>query len=107
MLFTVIKIFAILSVVLGLTEISEKFPKLAGFLVVLPSISLLTIVFSHIQYGDNFDAIEFYKGMLFGLPGLIIFYSSFLILKNFYLCLLLGFVFLIILFFIYKYFGFI
>lgn len=107
MLFTVIKIFAIVSVVLGLTEISEKFPKLAGFLVVLPTISLLTIVFSHIQYGDNFDAIKFYKGMLFGLPGLIIFYSPFLILKNFYLCLFLGFVFLIILFFIYKYFGFI
>ena len=104
-MFIIVKTIATILIILGITEISGKFPKLAGFLASMPIISLLIVIFSHIQYGNNFDMIKFYKGMLVGLPTLIVFYSPFLFIKNFYLCLLLGFVFLTIIFFTYKHFG--
>ena len=103
--FLIIKTIFSVAIVLGLTEISQKFSKLAGFLVVMPTISLLTIIFSHIQYGENFDIVKFYKGMIMGLPGLILFYVPFLFIKNFYLALGLAFVVAILVFLIYRQFN--
>ena len=102
MLFLILKAIVSSGVVLGVSYISGKLPKLAGFLAVMPVVSLLAVIFSHIQYGDKFDMVNFYKGMLVGLPALVLFYLPFLFVKNFYLALTFGFISSIVIFIIYK-----
>jgi hypothetical protein len=100
----VIKILCTIGIVLSMTEIADKYPKLAGFLIALPTLSLITLIFSHIQYKEAFDTVKFCKGMLLGVPGLTMFYIPFLFMKNIYASIAIGFILTLILFFVYKHF---
>lgn len=105
MIITVFKAIFSVIMVCTLSVVSHKYPKLSGFVASLPITSLLIVVFSHIQYGDEFDFLKFYKGILLGLPVVALFYSPFLFIKNFYLSLLAAFVVLTVIVIFCKYFN--
>lgn len=105
MWFTAIKTAITVALVLTLTWLSKTKPTFSGFLVVLPTVSLLVVIFSHIEQGNNFDVREFAKGMFIGLPGLLGFYLPFFFINNFYLSMCCGFLAIIALFFTYRHFN--
>jgi hypothetical protein len=90
---------------LGIGEISSRYPKTAGFLAVMPSISLMVFIFSRIEYGSDFDTAKFLRGVLVGIPGILVFWSPYFFMKNFWAALITAFVLSAVLFVVYRYFS--
>ena len=91
-LFIIIKTLLSIALVLFLTWLGKTKPTLAGFIVVMPTISVLVIILSHIEFGYNFNAQNFAKGMYIAIPGFMLFYAPFFFINNFYIGLASGFV---------------
>ena len=66
-------------IIAGVSWFAGKNPSLAGFLIALPILSLLTIAFSYIQYRDMGKINEFAVSILVSLPLSVLFFVPFLL----------------------------
>ena len=86
--------------------LSFKKPILAGFIVSLPLVSLLTIFFSYAEYKDIDKTVSFAKSIFVGVPISLLFFLPFLFCKrldlSFSQAYFAGIVILIIGYFIHK-----
>lgn len=86
--------------------LSFKKPILAGFIVSLPLVSLVTIFFSYIEHKDIDKTVSFAKSIFVGVPISLMFFIPFLFSKQFNLSFsqayILGIVILIVGYFIHK-----
>ena len=87
--------------------LSIKKPILAGFIIALPLVSIISIAFSHYEHKDFDKTILFVKSIMIGIPASLMFFLPFFLSKylgiNFLTTYVLGFVFLILGFLIHKY----
>ena len=88
--------------------LSFKKPQLAGFIVALPLVSIISLAFSYIEHKDLDKTIIFAKSILIGVPASLLFFVPFFFAKNLGLNFLttyfLALTFLIVGFFLHKYF---
>ena len=56
-------------------------PALAGFIIALPLVSMLSILFSYLQYRDVGKVSEFAKSILVAVPLSLLFFVPFLLNK--------------------------
>lgn len=75
----VAKIFFSAFVIAFASWLSGKKPHLAGFIVALPLISLLAILFSYIQYKDMNKVNEFATSILTAVPISLLFFLPFVL----------------------------
>ncbi len=87
--------------------LSGQNPKLAGFIIALPLVSLIAIAFSYYEHNDIEKTIIFTKSILFAVPVSYLFFLPFFFAKslnmNFLMIYGAGIGLLIIGFFIHKY----
>ena len=105
MLFFVKVIFS--AIILSFASwLSFKKPVLAGFIVSLPLVSLITILFSYAEYKDIDKTVSFAKSIFVGVPISLLFFIPFLFSKqlnlSFSQAYFSGIVILIIGYFIHK-----
>ncbi len=86
--------------------LSGKRPDLAGFIVALPLISLIVLVFSYTEYHNPQATTAFAKSIFVGVPISLLFFVPFLLADKlnfpFWGCYFGGIVLLIIGFFLHK-----
>ena len=56
------------SVNVFLSWLSQKRPKLAGFIIALPLASLLALALAHLKHGDAQKSIAFGQSILLAIP---------------------------------------
>lgn len=87
--------------------LSYKKPQLAGFIIALPLISIISLAFSYIEHQNKTQTIIFAKSIFVGVPASLLFFVPFLFSKyltlNFWGLFCLGIVFLILGFFIHRF----
>lgn len=87
--------------------LSVKKPILAGFIIALPLMSLISIFFSYLEHRDMEKTITFSKSILIGVPASLTFFIPFFFAKyfgmNFFTTYLVGIIFLICGFFTHKF----
>ena len=87
--------------------LSGQNPKLAGFIIALPLVSLIAIAFSYYEHNDIEKTILFTKSILVALPASYLFFLPFFFAKslnmNFLMIYGAGLGLLIVGFFIHKY----
>lgn len=82
--------------------LSEKSPGIAGFIVALPLVTLLTLPMSQLQHGNTENTVLFARSIFVAIPVSLAFFIPFLISDRWgltfwqayglgYLCLLAGF----------------
>lgn len=63
---------------------------LAGFLTALPLTTLLALAFSHMEWGDSKQSVEYAKSVLIAIPVSLLFFVPFLLAQkwnlNFWTC---------------------
>ena len=79
MLFTVFKIGASALIIAFASWLSGKKPELAGFIVALPTVTLLALAFSHLEYKDTENAVVFAKSIFAAIPLTLLFFVPFLL----------------------------
>ena len=86
--------------------LSFKKPILAGFIVSLPLVSLITILFSYAEFKDIDKTVSFAKSIFVGVPISLLFFLPFLFSKqlnlSFSQAYLSGIIILIVGYFIHK-----
>lgn len=75
----VIKILISAILIAGVSWLAGKNPSLAGFLIALPTLSILAIGLSYFQYRDMGKINEFATSILVSLPISTLFFVPFLI----------------------------
>ena len=107
MLFFIIKVLISGLIISFASWLSLKKPILAGFLISLPLISILSILFSYNEHRNFEKTIIFSKSILVGIPISLTFFLPFFLNKSlglgFYQTYFLGIAFLVIGFFIHKF----
>ena len=87
--------------------LSVKKPILAGFIIALPLMSLISIFFSYLEHKDMEKTITFSKSILVGVPASLTFFIPFFFAKslglNFFTTYLIGIIFLVCGFFTHKF----
>ena len=87
--------------------LSGIYPKLAGFIIALPIVSLIAILFSYYEYKDIEKTVTFTKSILIAVPLSYLFFLPFFFSKslsmNFYLMYGSGILLLVIGYLIHKY----
>ncbi len=71
---------ALISLVLWIAKAN---PKLGGFVLSLPTSTLIALAFSKIQNGDEGNTIEFAKSIFVGIPATLLFFVPFLLAEKF------------------------
>jgi len=106
MLFFIIKVLISGLIISFASWLSLKKPALAGFLISLPLISIISILFSYNEHKNLEKTIVFSKSILVGIPISLTFFLPFFFSKSlglgFYSTYFLGIILLIIGFFIHK-----
>ena len=107
MLFFIFKVILSGLTIAFASWLSIKKPSLAGFIIALPLMSIISILFSYIEH-KNFDkTILFVKSIFVGIPTSLLFFIPFFFSKyigmNFLTTYISGFIFLIFGYFIHKY----
>ncbi|MEC8011735.1 MAG: hypothetical protein VX185_13345 [Pseudomonadota bacterium] len=87
--------------------LSGKKPELAGFIVALPLVSIIALLFSYFEHKDSEISISFAKSIMLGVPISWLFFIPFFFAHKFNYgfvgCYIIGIALLIIGFFIHKY----
>ena len=65
---TVAKFLSTASVNVFSSWLSQKRPKLAGFIIALPLASLLALALAHLKHGDAQKSIAFGQSILLAIP---------------------------------------
>ncbi|PIK13713.1 hypothetical protein [Halobacteriovorax sp. JY17] len=63
--------------------LSGKKTGLAGFLTALPLTTLLALAFSHMQWGDSKQSVEYAKSVFVAIPVSLLFFVPFLLAEKF------------------------
>jgi hypothetical protein len=92
--FVVLKILLSASIIAGISWYAGKNPPLAGFLIALPIVSILAILFSYFQYRDMEKINQFASSIVVSIPLSLLFFVPFILNRwlkwSFYPTLLLG-----------------
>ena len=103
----IIKVLVASLIISFASWLSLKKPGLAGFIVALPLVSIISLFFSYLEHGDENKTILFAKSIFIGVPASLLFFIPFFFAKslglNFIITYTLGLIFLIIGFFIHRY----
>lgn len=87
--------------------LSGKKTGLAGFLTALPLTTLLALAFSHMEWGDSKQSVEYAKSVFVAIPVSLLFFVPFLFAQklnlNFWSCYMSGIVFLGIGYFVHTF----
>ncbi len=62
--------------------LSGKKTGLAGFLTALPLTTLLALAFSHMEWGDNNQSVEYAKSVFVAIPVSLLFFIPFLLAEK-------------------------
>ncbi|MDP3920377.1 MAG: hypothetical protein Q8R76_06190 [Candidatus Omnitrophota bacterium] len=93
-------------IITGASWLSGKKPFLAGFLIALPLMSMLAILFSYLQYRDMDKVNQFASSILVAVPLSLCFFVPFLLNRwlkmNFVMTFGAGLIFLGVAFFIHS-----
>tara|TARA_B100001248_G_scaffold165189_1_gene124915 strand:- start:8784 stop:9122 length:339 start_codon:yes stop_codon:yes gene_type:complete len=65
--------------------LSGKQTSLAGFLTALPLTTLLALAFSHLEWGNAEQSVEYAKSVFVAIPVSLLFFVPFLLAKKFQL----------------------
>ncbi len=107
MIFFTLKIILAAIIIAFASWLSGQNPKLAGFIIALPLVSLIAIAFSYYEHNDIEKTIIFTKSILVAVPVSYLFFLPFFFAKslnmNFLMIYGAGLGLLIIGFFIHKY----
>lgn len=63
--------------------LSGKKTGLAGFLTALPLTTLLALAFSHMEWGDSKQSVEYAKSVFVAIPVSLLFFLPFLLAQKF------------------------
>ena len=63
--------------------LSGKRTGLAGFLTALPLTTLLALAFSHLEWGDSKQSVEYAKSVFVAIPVSLLFFIPFLLAQKF------------------------
>ena len=107
MIFFTLKIVLAAIIIAFASWLSGQNPKLAGFIIALPLVSLIAIAFSYYEHNDIEKTILFTKSILVAVPVSYLFFLPFFFAKslnmNFFLIYGTGLGFIIVGFFVHKY----
>ena len=107
MIFFTFKIVLAAIIIAFASWLSGQNPKLAGFIIALPIVSIIAIALSYYEHNDIEKTILFSKSILIAIPVSYLFFLPFFFSKslnmNFFLMYGVGLGLLIIGFFIHKY----
>lgn len=88
--------------------LSGKKTALAGFLTALPLTTLLALAFSHMEWGDSKQSVEYAKSVFVAIPVSLLFFVPFLLAQklnlSFWSCYISGVALLAIGYFVHSYF---
>lgn len=102
-----LKIAIAAAVIAFASWLAGRRPELAGFIVALPLVSLLAILFSYLEHRDPAASITFAKSILIGVPISYLFFLPFFFAEKlnygFWVSYLTGLVLLVIGFFIHRF----
>ncbi|MGC1497854.1 MAG: hypothetical protein WA790_18765 [Sulfitobacter sp.] len=104
--FPIIKVLIAASVIAATSWLSNKKPEIAGFLVALPLVSILAILFSYLEFKNTESTVTFAKSILIGVPISYLFFLPFFFAERlnlgFWGAFLSGLVLLVIGFFVHQ-----
>lgn len=104
--FFIAKIIVAAMVIGFASWLSDKKPVLAGFLVALPLVSILAILFSYLEHRDAESSITFAKSIMLGVPASYFFFMPFFFAERmqlgFWQSYISGLVLLIVAFFVHR-----
>ncbi len=107
MLFFLFKVIAAGLIVAFSSWLAGQNPKLAGFIIALPLISLIAILFSYYEHNDTEKSIMFTKSIFIAVPASYLFFLPFFFAKslnmNFAIIYVSGLLLLVVGYFIHKY----
>ena len=107
MIFFSLKIVLAAIIIAFASWLSGQNPKLAGFIIALPLVSLIAIAFSYYEHNDVEKTILFTKSILVAVPVSYLFFLPFFFAKslnmNFLMIYGTGLGFIVVGFFIHKY----
>ncbi|MEH0862361.1 hypothetical protein [Halobacteriovorax sp. DPLXC-1] len=63
--------------------LSGKKTGLAGFITALPLTTLLALAFSHLEWGDSSQSVEYAKSVFVAIPVSLLFFVPFLLAQKF------------------------
>ncbi|MGY8776056.1 hypothetical protein [Spongiibacter tropicus] len=79
------KIIVAASVIGFASWLADKKPILAGFLVAMPLVSILAILFSYLEHRDAQSTITFAKSIMLGVPASYFFFIPFFLAERLHL----------------------
>lgn len=102
-----VKLFVAALLIAFASWLSGKRPELAGFIVALPLVSILAILFSYLEHRDAQDTVTFAKSIMIGVPVSYLFFLPFFVGErfqlNFWLIYGSGLALLIVGYFVHQY----
>ena len=81
MIFFTFKVIVAALIIAFSSWLSGIYPKLAGFIVALPIVSLIAILFSYYEYKDVDRTVTFTKSILVAIPVSYLFFLPFFFFK--------------------------
>ena len=107
MIFFTLKIVLAAIIIAFASWLSGQNPKIAGFIIALPLVSLIAIALSYYEHNDIEKTVLFTKSILIAVPVSYLFFLQFFFAKsfnmNFFLIYGTGLGFIIVGYFIHKY----
>lgn len=79
----ILKIVIAAAVIAFTSWLAHKKPELAGFIVALPLVSILALLFSYMEFKDSQNTITFAKSILVGVPISYLFFAPFFVAERF------------------------
>ena len=107
MLFFLLKVIGAGIIIAFASWLAGQNPKLAGFIIALPLVSLIAILFSYYEHNDTEKTIMFTKSIFIAVPASSLFFLPFFFAKslnmNFAIIYVSGLLLLVVGYFIHKY----
>ena len=107
MLFFLLKVIGAGIIIAFSSWLAGQSPKLAGFIISLPLVSLIAILFSYYEHNDTEKTIMFTKSIFIAVPASYLFFLPFFFAKslnmNFAIIYASGLLLLVAGYFIHKY----
>ena len=82
MIFFTFKVILAALIIAFSSWLSGIYPKLAGFIIALPIVSLIAILFSYYEYKDVDRTVTFTKSILVAIPVSYLFFLPFFFKKT-------------------------
>lgn len=80
-----LKVVIAAAVIATASWLSNKRPEMAGFIVALPLVSMLALLFSYAEYRNVESTVTFAKSILVGVPVSYLFFLPFFVAERFHL----------------------